>query len=251
MRTLFSLMLITIAVGFSSCFSYKPASLSGNDFLHNKKVFQHTGHYDIYVHQDNRLWKMRDAKLDIQGNLKGKLVELNDPLPHEIALPTDLKNNEEANNDVHLRLNPEVKMEERIAGDSIHFTERDLRYVEMSKRSSEGRSTGTTVVLWILGILGALAAILIIAFIVAIRNVSANGCFVASMAYEDSNAPQVNEFRKFRDKHLLTNKLGRALVVIYYHFSPIFVKRFGQYPGVRRLSRSFLDCLLVLIRPFL
>lgn len=47
-------------------------------------------------------------------------------------------------------------------------------------------------------------------------------CFIATAVYEDYNHPQVIVLRKFRDKYLLTNKLGIKFVNAYYKYSPVF-----------------------------
>jgi hypothetical protein len=47
-------------------------------------------------------------------------------------------------------------------------------------------------------------------------------CFIATAVYEDYNHPQVMVLREFRDKYLLTNKLGTKFVNVYYKYSPVF-----------------------------
>jgi len=49
---------------------------------------------------------------------------------------------------------------------------------------------------------------------------SGGGCFVATAAYGSSMEPQVTILRKFRDRYLLPNPLGNALVDFYYKCSP-------------------------------
>jgi len=49
------------------------------------------------------------------------------------------------------------------------------------------------------------------------------GCFIATAAYSilpDKGREELNILRIFRDKYLLTNKMGRFFVKAYYRFSP-------------------------------
>lgn len=45
-------------------------------------------------------------------------------------------------------------------------------------------------------------------------------CFIATATYGSSMAPEVQTFREFRNKYLLTNSAGQSLVKLYYKFGP-------------------------------
>ncbi|MBP9673797.1 MAG: hypothetical protein KBD63_01770 [Bacteriovoracaceae bacterium] len=52
-------------------------------------------------------------------------------------------------------------------------------------------------------------------------------CYILSAGFQDHH-PVLNYFRKFRDEHLLTNKLGKQFVLWYYktapHYAPVIYK---------------------------
>ncbi len=68
-------------------------------------------------------------------------------------------------------------------------------------------------------------------------------CFIATAIY-GTDAPQTNALRKWRDTRLLTNRLGRAVVVSYYKIAPMLVPVLQRSPKLRELIRSLLDKLL-------
>jgi hypothetical protein len=50
---------------------------------------------------------------------------------------------------------------------------------------------------------------------------SGGGCFIATAAFGSYMEPHVQILRDFRDLHLLSNKIGRRFVKIYYRYGPI------------------------------
>jgi len=62
-------------------------------------------------------------------------------------------------------------------------------------------------------------------------------CFIATAAYGSPIDPHVKILRKFRDKHLLTNKLGRKFVRIYYSYSPVIAEYISKHDYLKAITR--------------
>lgn len=64
-----------------------------------------------------------------------------------------------------------------------------------------------------------------------------SGCFIATVCYGDYDAPEVLTLRCFRDKHLLTSRMGTAFVRLYYTISPSIAARLSQHRHFARAVR--------------
>ena len=62
-------------------------------------------------------------------------------------------------------------------------------------------------------------------------------CFIATAAYGSRLAPEVTLLRKFRDRCLMKNGLGRKLVDAYYRWSPPIAGYIEKHPALKPLVR--------------
>jgi len=69
-------------------------------------------------------------------------------------------------------------------------------------------------------------------------------CFIATAAYGSPLDPHVKILRKFRDNHLLTNKLGRRFVRIYYSYSPAIADYISKHDTLKAITRFTLSPII-------
>jgi YVTN family beta-propeller protein len=70
------------------------------------------------------------------------------------------------------------------------------------------------------------------------------GCFIATAAYGSPAAHHVKLLRQFRDRYLLTNLIGKALVRLYYAYSPPAANFIARHENLRVVVRW---CLLPVV----
>jgi len=63
-------------------------------------------------------------------------------------------------------------------------------------------------------------------------------CFIATAAYGTPMAEEIQILREFRDKYLLTNPLGQALVNFYYKVSPPMAEFITEHPSLKPIVRA-------------
>ncbi len=73
-------------------------------------------------------------------------------------------------------------------------------------------------------------------------------CFVATAAYGTPLASEIGVLRQFRDRHLMTNAMGRALVDAYYTVGPIAADVIRDQPWLRAAVRALLTPVIALLR---
>jgi len=69
-------------------------------------------------------------------------------------------------------------------------------------------------------------------------------CFIATAAYGTPAADQVETLRTFRDRHLLTNAAGTALMRAYYRYSPAVASVVAGNSVLRALTRAVLTLMV-------
>ena len=65
-------------------------------------------------------------------------------------------------------------------------------------------------------------------------------CFIATAAYGDFHAPEVQALRSFRDHYLLTSALGRMFVGWYYEHGPAAAALLDAHAGYKPMVRAAL-----------
>jgi len=63
-------------------------------------------------------------------------------------------------------------------------------------------------------------------------------CFIATAAYGTPMAEEIQILREFRDKYLLANPLGQALVNFYYKVSPPMAEFITEHPSLKPIVRA-------------
>jgi hypothetical protein len=77
-----------------------------------------------------------------------------------------------------------------------------------------------------------------------------SSCFIATAAYGVSNHSDLDTFRQFRNRWLLTNSVGRKSVNVYYQFGPRAALYVIAHPLLQGKIRKFLKVLAKLMRKF-
>jgi hypothetical protein len=76
---------------------------------------------------------------------------------------------------------------------------------------------------------------------------SRSDCFIETAAYGTAGNKSVEILRKWRDQALITKKVGRFIVSIYYFLSPPMARQLSKSPMARRFTRWILKPLVLAI----
>ena len=66
------------------------------------------------------------------------------------------------------------------------------------------------------------------------------GCFIATVACDSPNAPEVIVLQEFRDRVLVKNITGRFMIRVYNRFSPLVAEWIKYHPVIRKIVRNLL-----------
>jgi hypothetical protein len=78
----------------------------------------------------------------------------------------------------------------------------------------------------------------------------AGSCFIATAAFESTDAPAVIALQSFRDECLLPYVIGRIIVQWYEHISPPLARFIAQRPILRWLTRTTIVLPLAYLASF-
>jgi len=82
----------------------------------------------------------------------------------------------------------------------------------------------------------------------AVKFTTVSPCFVATATYGTPMAEEIGVLRRFRDRYLMSNGAGRALVEAYYDVGPAAADEIREDDGLRAVSRAILEPIVAFAR---
>jgi hypothetical protein len=73
-------------------------------------------------------------------------------------------------------------------------------------------------------------------------------CFIATAVYGDLNHPKVITLRRFRDRVLTKNSLGRAVIRLYYHLGPSLAAVISRNNRLKTAVKSVLEQMTLILQ---
>jgi hypothetical protein len=235
--------LILVAAIVSGCNNYSKLTYSSKQAFKKKEVAQEIEEHNVYVHDNEKTYRLNDPKFK-EEKLTG--------IPIKVAESNTAKSSEsDEQNDIHLYLDGESSID-ALESTPQEFSSDDFESVEISEKSDSDTRI-IVIVLIVIGVLLILGLLIILIFVNAVSDGSGSsdsGCYVATLAYGDYDAPQVLVLREFRDRFLKKSSAGRAFISWYYAHSPAFVERYRSQLWFHRIMRGGLNVFVAVLRPF-
>lgn len=82
------------------------------------------------------------------------------------------------------------------------------------------------------------------AFARELKRAKGEWCFIATVIYQDINAPEVVALRQWRDQVLRYKPLGNLLIQIYYSYGSYLAKLIDKSSTLRRIAKLLMDAFV-------
>lgn len=243
-------------VSLFACNAYKEVSLSNDVFLSHKIWKDNYEKYVYLVHDNNSVYTLDDVTLarDSAGQIEAILGTTNALVVDSTVNKSKREIKREKRKEVHLYL---TKNQDRVIGDGsgLEIEQEDIQKATVHTRKVKG------VLAVLLGIVGVFVGLILLTFLIIIAALIGGGsdgsdsdsdpqCYVATMVYGSTEAPEVLALRRFRDKYLMHSRGGRAFVAWYYKHSPQFVERHRSNTMLNTTIKYLLNGFVSLIKKF-
>jgi hypothetical protein len=282
--SLFLTVTVLLFSGIYGCMSYKRVSLSSPETFSNKKVKEGFGHYNVYLHDGDKTYKVEKPSIN-EEVVSGIAVPVNsEEEANTIRSTSKVKGKNERKYDLNIYTKnslyssaDSVEKQSYIATNGLTFIDsaghntfnlhvNDIQHIDMF--ASDEKGIGLIILFILLGLLAIAAVIwMIVAMSVHGSNESGkasagssesnsnsesggsgNGsCYVATMVYGSYDAPEVLVLRHFRDNFLQKFYFGRLFIKTYYKYSPRFVARFQHNKTIHKPIRVLLNGFVSLL----
>lgn len=244
-----SILLVLLCLG---CGTNHSLMLNGGEFYGRNKVIKNIKQYDVYVHDQDSIYKIKNVEISDQEVIQG-IAESVDSSRVTYIYKELIDNQipEKEVNDIHIFIKtsePNNKIKTVGANGQIKIEKVDIGEVNLvSKRVDE--STGGKFVLGVLLVfLLAVMAVLGLLYWAVVQIL--NSCYIATMVYGDYDAEKVLILRKFRDQFLQKFLIGRGFIVWYYATSAGLIEILQSKTIINTIIRGILNGFVFLIKPF-
>ena len=259
MKKTFFFLVICIVV--SSCTSYNFAKkhYSPSTLFHESKFSSELDVLEVLIHEkDGKTFKATNPKID-----NNEFISTIHPIKNYIILENlksslnakKIRENKKRYKEIHVFLKDTLNKRSSIKIKSENVEEivsyiqnpqnikKEIQKVENRELNGFLKFFSGALGLFILG--AVIVALILIAILNAIFNAIEDAisglCYIATMVYGSSDSNEVLILRRFRDEKLKKTFIGRLFILIYYGFSPLFVKIFKNSRIVNRIIKRQLD----------